>query len=198
VVPMVSECTPRGERTMDMWSLLLHKRIIFLQGQITEASATSLIAQMLYLESVNHDESIQMYINSSGGCVSAGLAIYDTMNYIKTPVQTLVAGWATSMSAVLLCAGEPGMRSALPNARIALLQPGAHYQGGQVSDVLIHANQMEREKTAIIGIIAKHTGQPDDVIERKVDREFWLTPEDAVQFGMIDKVVAKRKPSSVN
>jgi ATP-dependent Clp protease, protease subunit len=199
VVPMVSERTG-GEQSMDIWSLLLRERIVFLQGSVTDECAASLIAQMIYLESVNHTESIQMYINSAGGSVSAGLAIYDTMNYIEAPVQTLVAGKAESMAAVLLCAGEPGMRSALPNSRIMLHQPCAYPRDGWVgtSDVVLRANRVKDSKTTITGIVAKHTGQPYDVLERKMDRNCWLTPEDAVHLGIVDKVVAEREPCSVN
>jgi ATP-dependent Clp protease, protease subunit len=200
-VPMVSERTSGGEQSMDIWSLLLRERIIFLQGKVTDESAASLIAQMIYLDSVNPTESIRMYINSSGGSSRAGLAIYDTMNYIKASVQTVAAGQALSMAAVLLCAGEPGMRSALPNSRIMLHQPHTREPNGKwatTSDIVIHANTFQVIKETINGIVAKHTGQPDDVIERKMDRDLWLTPEDAVHFGVVDKVVAEREPRSVN
>lgn len=191
VVPMVIESVPGGERSMDIWSMLLKKRIVFLQGEITDASATSLIAQMLYLESVHKNEAIQMYINSPGGSVSAGLAIYDTMNYISTPVETLVAGQASSMASLLLSSGEPGKRRALPNSRIMLHQPLGG-TSGQASDVLIQAREMERTKRRIVQIYAERTGQARGLIEERIDRDFWLTPEDAADFGIIDTVVQKR------
>jgi ATP-dependent Clp protease, protease subunit len=195
VVPRVIESVPEGERSMDIWSLLLQKRIVFL-GRITEESAKLLIAQMLYLESENENECIQMYINSSGGCTLAGLTIYDTMNHIKTPVQTLVTGQAASIATLLLCAGEPGERLASPNSKISLYPEIS--TGSEKSNIISAARSAAQWRKRMIGMISKHTGQPDDIVEKKMDRPCWLTPEDAVHFGVVDKVVAKREPSSVN
>jgi ATP-dependent Clp protease, protease subunit len=192
VVPMVIENMPGGERHMDIWSMLLKKRIVFLQGEITAASATSLIAQILYLESVHKHDSIQMYINSPGGSVVAGLAIFDTMNYVSTPVETLVAGQASSMASLLLCAGERGKRRALPNSKIMMHQPLGG-TSGQASDILIQAHQMERTKQQLVEIYAERTGQMKEVILERMDRDFWLTAAEAVQFGVIDTVVEHRE-----
>jgi ATP-dependent Clp protease, protease subunit len=188
---MVIEQVAGGERSMDIWSLLLKKRIVFLQGEVTDSSSTALIAQMLYLESVHRDEAIQMIINSPGGSVSAGLAIYDTMNYISTPVETLVTGQASSMGSLLLCAGSPGMRKALPNSKIMMHQPLGGTQG-QASDIQIQARQIEQTKARLIDIYARHTGQDRNDIERNIDRDFWLTPEEAQEFGVIDVVETSR------
>ena len=179
---------------MDIWSLLLKKRIVFLQGEVTDSTATALIAQLLYLESVHKHEPIQMCINSPGGSVSAGLAVYDTMNYISTPIETLVAGQASSMGSLILAAGQPGMRKALPNSKIMMHQPLGG-TSGQASDIRIQAREMDLTKTRLIDIYAKHTGRDRQEIEAKIDRDFWLTPEDAMNFGVIDAVVQRREDS---
>ena len=191
-MPMVIDNSSGHERAMDIWSMLLQKRIVFLQGEVTEAGATALIAQLVYLESVKQSESISMYINSPGGSVSAGLAIYDTMNYIASPVETLVIGQAASMASLLLCAGAPGGRSALPNSRIMMHQPMGGTQG-QASDIAIQAEQIQRAKQRIIDIYAKHTRMHRDEIAHKIDRDFWLTPHEAMQHGLLDRVFDKRE-----
>jgi ATP-dependent Clp protease protease subunit len=190
---MVIENVPGGERSMDIWSMLLKKRIVFLQGEVTDASATSLIAQILYLESVHKNESIQMYINSPGGSVCAGLAIFDTMNYVSTPVETLVAGQASSMASLLLCSGARGKRRALPNSRIMMHQPLGG-TSGQASDIMIQAREIGRMKKRLVEIYADRTGKPQSMIWERMDRDYWLTPSEAVQFGLIDKVVEQRQP----
>lgn len=188
---MVIEQGPGGERGMDIWSLLLRKRIIFLQGEITEHSANSIVAQLLYLESVNPKESIHMYINSPGGLVTAGMAIFDTMNYISPPIETFAAGQAASMASFLLAAGEKGKRYALPHARIMLHQPMGG-TSGQASDIQIAAKEMERTKKTLVKILSEKTGQSEKVVEQKIDRDFWLTPEEAKSFGVIDQVLTPR------
>jgi ATP-dependent Clp protease, protease subunit len=178
-------------------SLLLQKRKVFLNGPITTESATSLIAEMLYLDSVNQDECIQMYINSSSGSWAAALGIYDTMNYIKTPVRTLVTGKANCTAALLLCAGEPGERTASPNSMISLNTGTGKGKVQQPIDMMIQAKLRERTMTTVLGIFKKHTDQPDSILEERMGRT-WFSAKQAVRLGLADKVGAGPEPQSVN
>jgi ATP-dependent Clp protease, protease subunit len=190
--PMVIESVMGAERSMDIWSLLLQKRVIFLHGEVTDDKANSLVAQLLYLESVNPEEPVEMYINSPGGSVTAGLAIYDTMQYVNPPVHTFVTGQACSMGSLLLSAGTPGKRYALKNSRIMLHQPLGGTQG-QASDIMIQAKQMEKVKDTILNIYAQTTGKKKADLTQHLDRDFWLTSEEAIEFGVIDQVLDKRE-----
>ena len=190
-LPHVYEQTHRGERALDVWSRLLLDRIIFLGTEVTAEVANAIIAQLLFLESEDPEKPIHLYINSPGGDVSAGLAIYDTMHYIQAPVATLCSGRAMSMGAVLLAAGEPDMRSALPHASILIHQPLGGVRG-QASDIEIHAKEILRLRKVLSAILVKHTGQPDERIEKDSDRDFFMTAEEAVEYGIIDRIVSKR------
>ena len=190
-LPHVYEQTHRGERALDVWSRLLLDRIVFLGTDITAEVANAIIAQLLFLESEDPEKPIHLYINSPGGDVSAGLAIYDTMHYIQAPVATLCSGRAMSMGAVLLAAGEPDMRSALPHASILIHQPLGGVRG-QASDIEIHAKEILRLRKVLSAILVKHTGQPDERIEKDSDRDFFMTAEEAVEYGIIDRIVSKR------
>jgi ATP-dependent Clp protease, protease subunit len=189
---MVIESVPGGERSMDIWSLLLQKRVVFLHGEVTDDKANSIVAQLLYLESVNPEEPVEMYINSPGGSVTAGLAIYDTMMYVNPPVHTFVTGQACSMGSLLLAAGKRGKRFALQHSRIMLHQPlgGA---SGQASDVLIQAQEIQKTKETIVDIYSRTTGQSTEDLNRFLDRDYWLSPAKAVDFGVIDQVLEKRE-----
>jgi len=191
LVPYVIEQTKNGERSYDIYSRLLKDRIIFLSGEITNEVADVIVAQLLFLEAEDPEKDIMLYINSPGGLVTAGMAIYDTMNYIKAPVSTIVIGMAASMAAVLLAAGEKGKRIALPNAEIMIHQPlgGAR---GQASDVRIHAAWLQRTKEKLNTLLSEATGQPLDVIEKDTDRDNFLTAQQACEYGLIDKVLEKR------
>ncbi len=191
LTPHVYEQTHRGERALDVWSRLLLDRIVFLGTEVNAAVATAIMAQLLYLESEDPEKPIHLYINSPGGDVTAGLAIYDTMNYINAPVATLCAGRAMSMGAVLLAGGAPGMRSALPNSSILIHQPlgGAR---GQASDIEIQAREILRLKEVLNGILVKHTGQPVERIKGDSDRDFYMTAEEAVSYGIIDRIVSSK------
>ncbi|MGF1454375.1 MAG: ATP-dependent Clp protease proteolytic subunit [Alphaproteobacteria bacterium] len=191
LVPMVVEQTNRGERAFDIYSRLLKERIIFLTGPVEDYSAGLLTAQLLFLEADNPKKEISFYINSPGGVVTSGLAIYDTMQYIRAPVQTLCMGQAASMGSLLLAAGEKDMRFALPNARIMLHQPSGGFQG-QASDIERHAEEIIKVKRRLNEIYVKHTGQSYDVIERALDRDNFMTADDALKFGLIDQVFVKR------
>ncbi len=191
LVPMVVEQTNRGERAFDIYSRLLKERIIFLTGPVEDYSAGLLTAQLLFLEAENPKKEIAFYINSPGGVVTSGLAIYDTMQYIRAPVQTLCLGQAASMGSLLLAAGEKDMRFALPNARIMLHQPSGGFQG-QASDIERHAEEIIKVKRRLNEIYVKHTGQSYEVIERALDRDNFMTAEDALKFGLIDQVFVKR------
>jgi ATP-dependent Clp protease protease subunit len=192
LMPYVIEQTSRGERTYDIFSRLLKDRIIFLGSGIDETYANVITAQMLFLEAENPERDIYLYINSPGGYVSAGMAIYDTMQYIKPDVRTLCIGQASSMAALLLSGGAAGKRSALPNSRIMLHQPfgGAT---GQASDIEISAKEIIRTKEALIQIYEKHTGKPGDQIRRDTERNFYMSAEEAKTYGIIDNVIAERK-----
>jgi ATP-dependent Clp protease protease subunit len=192
LVPMVVEQTNRGERAYDIYSRLLEDRIIFLGGEIFDATADLVVAQMLFLEAKDPDKDIQLYINSPGGSVTAGLAIYDTMQYIKSDVSTICIGLAASMGAFLLSAGTKGKRFALPNSEILIHQPlgGAR---GQASDIQIHAEQIIKLKKRLNKILAERTGQSLEKIERDTDRDFFMSAHDAKEYGIIDEVIVSRK-----
>lgn len=191
LVPIVVEQTSRGERSYDIFSRLLKDRIIFVTGPIEDSMASNITAQLLFLESENPKKEIAMYINSPGGIVSSGLAIYDTMQYIRSPVSTACIGMAASMAALLLAAGEKGMRFATPNSRVMVHQPSGGYRG-VASDIERHAVDMLQVKKRLNEIYVKHTGQPFDVIEKRLDRDTFLTAEEAVEFGVVDRVLEKR------
>lgn len=191
LVPMVVEQTNRGERAYDIFSRLLKERIIFVTGVVEDNMASLVAAQLLFLESENPKKEIAMYINSPGGVVTAGLAMYDTMQFIRPAVATLCIGQAASMGSLLLAAGEKGMRAALPNASIMVHQPSGGYQG-QATDILIHAQYTERLKKQLNEVYVKHTGQDYDTIHAALERDNFMTAEDAKDFGMIDTIYDKR------
>ncbi|HEX8986520.1 MAG TPA: ATP-dependent Clp endopeptidase proteolytic subunit ClpP [Rhodocyclaceae bacterium] len=191
LVPMVIETSGRGERAYDIYSRLLKERVVFLVGPVNDMTANLIVAQLLFLESENPDKDIYFYINSPGGSVSAGLAIYDTMQFIKPDVSTLCVGQAASMGAFLLAAGAKGKRFALPNSRVMIHQPLGGFQG-QASDVEIHAKEILYIKHRLNEILAKHTGQPLERVERDTDRDNFLSAEAAVEFGIVDRVIASR------
>ncbi len=191
LVPMVVEQTNRGERAYDIFSRLLKERIIFITGPIEDGMATLVVAQMLFLEAENPKKEISMYINSPGGLVTAGLAIYDTMQFIRPPVSTLCCGQAASMGSMLLAAGAKDSRFALPNARVMVHQPSGGFQG-QATDIMLHAQEILNLKKRLNEIYVKHTGQPIKRIEDALERDTFLTAEGAKEFGLIDKVIEKR------
>jgi ATP-dependent Clp protease protease subunit len=191
LVPTVVEQTNRGERAFDIYSRLLKERIIFVTGPIEDNMSSLVIAQLLFLESENPKKEISLYINSPGGVVTAGLAMYDTMQFIRPQVATLCVGQAASAASLLLCAGEKGMRAALPNASIMVHQPSGGYQG-QATDILIHAQFTERLKRRLKEIYVKHTGQDYDTIHQALERDNFLTVEQAKDFGLIDAIYEKR------
>ncbi len=192
LIPMVVEQTNRGERAYDIYSRLLKDRIIFLSDVIDDDTANIVIAQLLFLESEDPDKDIHLYLNSAGGVVTAGLAIYDTMQYIKPNVSTLCMGQAASMAALLLAAGERGKRFALPHSRILLHQPMGGFQG-QASDIDIHAKEILRMREELGSILAKHTSQSLERIREDTDRDFFMSGEQAKEYGIIDEVIAKAK-----
>lgn len=191
-VPMVIEQSPRGERSYDIFSRMLKERVIFLNGPVNDQMAELIEAQLLFLESENPDKDISLYINSPGGSVSAGMAIYDTMNFIKPDVSTLCTGLAASMGAFLLSAGAKGKRFALPNAEIMIHQPLGGAQG-QASDIEITARQIIKIKDRLNALLAEHTGQPLDTIKNDTDRDNYKTAAEAQQYGLIDRVLVKRQ-----
>tara|TARA_B100000809_G_scaffold33410_1_gene29182 strand:- start:790 stop:1401 length:612 start_codon:yes stop_codon:yes gene_type:complete len=191
LVPMVVEQSSRGERAYDIFSRLLKERIIFVVGTINDTVASLVTAQLLYLESENPKKEIYLYINSPGGLVTAGLGIYDTMQYVKPDVSTLCIGQAASMGSFLLAAGQKGKRFSLPNSRIMVHQPSAGFQG-QATDIEIHANEVLALKKRLNEIYSKHTDQSVDSIKKALERDNFMTPENAKKFGLIDKVVEKR------
>ena len=191
LIPMVVEQTNRGERAYDIYSRLLKERIVFLVGTVNDNVASLITAQLLYLESENPKKEISFYINSHGGLVTAGLGIYDTMQYIKPPVSTLCIGQASSMGSFLLAAGEKGKRLSLPNSRIMVHQPSAGYQG-QATDIEIHANEILALKKRLNKIYAKHTQKSEDEIKKALERDKFMSPIEAKDFGLIDEVVEKR------
>jgi ATP-dependent Clp protease protease subunit len=196
LIPMVIEQSGRGERAYDIYSRLLKERVIFLVGPINDAMANLIVAQLLFLESENPDKDIHLYINSPGGSVSAGMAVYDTMQFIKPDVSTLCTGLAASMGAFLLCAGAKGKRFCLPNSRVMIHQPSGGFSG-QASDIEIHAKEVLYLKKKLNEMMAQHTGQPLEVIERDTDRDNFMGAEDAVKYGLIDRVLKNRSESSV-
>ncbi|MFP6758225.1 MAG: ATP-dependent Clp endopeptidase proteolytic subunit ClpP [Alphaproteobacteria bacterium] len=191
LVPMVVEQTNRGERAYDIYSRLLKERIIFLTGPIDDMVASLVTAQLLYLESENPTKDISFYINSPGGIVTSGMAVYDTMQYIRPKVSTLCTGQAASMGSLLLAAGAEGQRFALPNARVMVHQPSGGFQG-QATDIEIHAREILALRARLNDIYAKHTGQDLSVIENAMERDRFMAPEDAKEFGLIDEVVVSR------
>ena len=191
LVPYVLEQTSRGERSYDIFSRLLNDRIIMLNGQVDDASASVIVAQMLYLEGQDPDKDISFYINSPGGSVSAGMAIYDTMQYIKCDVSTICIGMAASMGAFLLSAGAKGKRFALPNSEIMIHQPLGQAQG-QATDILIHANHIQRTKDNLNRILSENTGKPLEIIQQDTDRDNFMSAAEAAEYGLIDKVIEKR------
>jgi ATP-dependent Clp protease, protease subunit len=197
LVPMVVEQTSRGERAYDIYSRLLKERIIFLTGAVFDQVGSLICAQLLYLESENPTKDISFYINSPGGVVSSGLAIYDTMQYIRSPVSTVCIGMAASMGSLLLAAGAKGKRFALPNARIMVHQPSGGAQG-QATDIEIQAREILTLRTRLNAIYMHHTGQPLDAIERKLERDSYMSAEEARDFGLVDEVVASRPPPATD
>jgi ATP-dependent Clp protease protease subunit len=196
LVPMVIEQSGRGERAYDIYSRLLKERVVFLVGPVTEVTANLIVAQLLFLESENPDKDISFYINSPGGSVSAGLAIYDTMEFIKPHVSTLCVGQAASMGSLLLAAGQKGKRFALPNSRVMIHQPMGGFQG-QASDIEIHAKEILYLKARLNEILAKHTGQKIETIEKDTDRDNFLSATQAVSYGLVDKVLSNRTEVAV-
>ncbi len=192
LIPMVIEQTGRGERAYDIYSRLLKDNIIFLGTPIDDNVANLVIAQLLFLEAENPDKDVYLYINSPGGSVSAGLAIYDTMQFIKPDVNTICIGQAASMAAVLLAGGTKGKRFALPNSRILIHQPMGGMQG-QASDIEIHANEIIRIKKLLNEILSKHTGQPIEKIEKDTDRDYIMSAQEAVDYGIIDKIITRNE-----
>jgi len=192
LIPMVIEQSGRGERAYDIYSRLLKERIIFLVGPINDGMANLVVAQLLFLESENPDKDIHLYINSPGGSVSAGLAIYDTMQYMKSPVNTICMGLAASMGAFLLAAGRKGKRSALPHSRIMIHQPSQSGGGGTASDIEIQAREILYLRAKMNELLAKHTGQPTERIERDTDRDRYLSSEEAKEYGLVDSVITHR------
>jgi len=195
LIPFVVEQTNRGERSYDIYSRLLKDRIIFLGNAIDDHEANIIIAQMLFLESEDPEKDIHLYINSPGGVVTAGMAIYDTMQYLRSPISTLCFGQAASMGAVLLTAGAPGKRFALPHSRIMLHQPMGGYQG-QATDIDIHAREIIRTRHELEEILVRHTGQTIEKIHQDTDRDYFLNGEQAREYGIIDKVIEKRETTT--
>ncbi len=195
LVPMVIEQSGRGERAYDIYSRLLKERVVFLVGPVTEMTANLIVAQLLFLESENPEKDISFYINSPGGSVSAGLAVYDTMQFIKPDVSTLCVGQAASMGAFLLAAGAKGKRFALPNSRVMIHQPMGGFQG-QASDIEIHAREILYLRGRLNELMSKHTGQKVESIERDTDRDNFLSAEESVKYGLVDKVLLSRSETA--
>ena len=191
LVPMVVEQTPRGERAFDIYSRLLKERVIFITGAVEDHMANLIVAQLLFLEADNPDKDINLYINSPGGSVTAGMSIYDTMSYIKPDISTLCIGQASSMGAVLLAGGTKGKRFALPNSRIMIHQPLGGFQG-QASDIEIHAKEVLKIRTKLNEVLSKHSGQKIETIEQDTERDNFMSGEEACDYGLIDKVISKR------
>ncbi len=196
LVPMVIEQSSRGERSFDIYSRLLRERIIFLNGEVNDAVAALVCAQLLFLEAENPRKPIQLYINSPGGVVTSGLAMYDTMQYIRAPVHTLCMGTARSMGSFLLMAGEPGERAALPNASILIHQPSGGFQG-QASDMLIHAEEIFRTKQRMTRLYAEHCGRTYEEFEAAMDRDRFMTAEEAMEWGLIDRILTEREAGTL-
>lgn len=196
LVPMVVEQTNRGERTYDIYSRLLKERIVFITGAVDDAVSSLVVAQLLFLEADNPKKEISMYINSPGGVVTSGLAVYDTMQFVRPPISTLCIGQAASMASLLLAAGAKGLRFALPNARIMIHQPSGGFEG-QVTDIMLHAQEILNTKRRLNDIYVKHTGQPLKKIEDVVERDTFLTAETAKDFGLVDKVIDRQPVEDV-
>jgi len=194
LVPMVIEQSSRGERSFDIYSRLLRERIVFLNGEVNDATSALVCALLLFLEADNPKKPINLYINSPGGVVTSGFAMYDTMRYIKSPVHTLCMGTARSMGSFLLMAGEPGERAALPNASLHVHQPLGGVQG-QASDILIHAEEIRQTKHRMIRLYAEHCRRTYEEVERTLDRDHFMTPEEALEWGLIDRIVKEREVS---
>ena len=192
LVPVVVEQTSRGERSYDIYSRLLNDRIIFLSDEVNDVTASLVVAQLLYLEAQDPDKDIYLYINSPGGSISSGMAIYDTMNYIKCDVSTICVGMAASMGAFLLSSGAKGKRFALPNAEVMIHQPLGGMKG-QASDIKIHADHILRIREKLNKILSEQTGKPLDVIERDTERDNFMTAEEALAYGLVDKVITKKE-----
>jgi ATP-dependent Clp protease protease subunit len=193
LVPMVVEQTARGERAFDIYSRLLKDNIIFIGTPIDDMIANLVVAQLLFLEAEDPDKDISLYINSPGGSITAGMAIYDTMQFIRPDVTTICIGQCASMGALLLTAGTKGKRFALPNSRILIHQPSISGIGGQATDIRIHAEEIMRMRELTSGILAKHTGQPMEQIERDVERDRWLSADQAREYGLVDQVISHRE-----
>jgi ATP-dependent Clp protease, protease subunit len=191
LVPMVVEQSSRGERSFDIYSRMLRERIVFLNGEVEDGMAALVCAQLLFLESENPKKPISLYINSPGGVVTSGLAIYDTMQFIRSPVATLCVGTARSMGSFLLMAGEPGHRAALPNASLHVHQPLGGYQG-QASDIMIHAEEIRKTKHRLTNLYARHCGRSYEEVEKTLDRDHFMTAEEAKNWGLVDAVISKR------
>ena len=191
LVPMVVEQTPRGERAFDIYSRLLKERVIFITGPIEDQMANLIVAQLLFLEAVNPEKDINIYINSPGGSVTSGMSIYDTMSYIKPDISTLCIGQASSMGAILLTGGSKGKRFALPNSRVMIHQPLGGFQG-QATDIEIHAQEILKIRTKLNEILSQHSGQEIDKVSKDTERDNFMSGEEAVKYGLIDKVIDKR------
>ncbi len=196
MVPMVVEQTPRGERAYDIYSRLLKERVVFCVGQVEDYMANVIVAQLLFLESENPDQEISLYINSPGGSVTAGMAIYDTMQFMKAPVSTICIGQACSMGAFLLAAGEKGRRFCLPNARVMIHQPSGGFQG-QAADMDIHVKEILQIRHRLNSLLAKHTGQPIENIEKNTDRDNFMSAQEAEAYGIVDSVIDKRAEGTI-
>ena len=192
LVPVVVEQTSRGERSYDIYSRLLNDRIIFLSDEVNDVTASLVVAQLLYLEAQDPDKDIYLYINSPGGSISSGMAIYDTMNYIKCDVSTICVGMAASMGAFLLSSGAKGKRFALPNAEVMIHQPLGGMQG-QATDIKIHADRIIKIKAKLNSILAEQTGKPLETIERDTERDNFMTADEACEYGLVDKVITKKE-----
>ncbi len=192
LIPMVVDQTSRGERSYDIYSRLLEDRIIFITGEINDDTANTVVAQLLYLEGKDPNKDISLYINSPGGSVTAGMAIYDTMNFIKCDVSTICVGLCASMASVLLSSGAKGKRMCLPNGEVMIHQPLGGTQG-QASDILISAKHIEKTKKNLINILCENTNQVYDKVEKDCDRDYFMTAEEAKEYGLVDKVIKKRK-----
>jgi ATP-dependent Clp protease, protease subunit len=193
LIPMVVEQTSRGERAYDIYSRLLKDNVIFLGQPIDDTVSNLIIAQLLFLEAENPEKDISVYINSPGGSITAGLAIYDTMQYVKPDIATICLGQAASMAAILLAAGQKGKRYALPNSRVLIHQPLMHGLGGQATEIDIHARDIMKMKARMNQILSNHTGQPVDKIDHDTDRDYILQAADAVEYGLVDQVISKRE-----
>ena len=197
LVPMVVEQTARGERSYDIYSRLLKDRVIFMTGQVEDHMANLIVAQLLFLESENPDKDIHLYINSPGGSVTAGLSIYDTMQFIRPDVSTMCIGQAASMGTMLLAGGAKGKRLALPHARMMIHQPSGGAQG-QAADIEIQANEIIKIRKRLNVLMAEHTGQPEEVIERDTERDHFMSADEALQYGLVDKVIQRRVDKKVS